>query len=262
MKVANATQPYTILRGLVGSSVHGLSLEGKGDRDEMAVAIEPPEFLIGLGRAKFETDKTFQQGFEQQIERTQPEGVRSEPGDLDRTTYSLRKWMRLACAGNPTILTLLFVPADDLNVATEFGMQLQENSSRILSKECGPKFLGYLRGQKDSMLGLRSKKVTRQDLIDAHGYDCKYAMHVLRLAIQGIEVLRDGKMTLPMPLDTRLLVRSVREGKLSMGEVLDLINTYENELVDALAKSKLPDQPDWAFLNSWLVRTYRESWGW
>ena len=36
--------------------------------------------------------------------RTQPEGVRSGPGDLDLIVYSLRKWMRLALTGNPTVL--------------------------------------------------------------------------------------------------------------------------------------------------------------
>lgn len=66
------------------------------------VCIEPPEYVIGLQR------------FEQYIYRTQPEGVRSGPGDLDLIVYSLRKWLRLALAGNPTILLPLFVPTDHL----------------------------------------------------------------------------------------------------------------------------------------------------
>jgi uncharacterized protein len=39
-----------ILRCVVGSTAHGLALEGKDDHDEMAVCLEPPEYVIGLER--------------------------------------------------------------------------------------------------------------------------------------------------------------------------------------------------------------------
>ena len=35
----------------MGLTVHGLHHKGQDDRDEMAIYLEPPEFLIGLGRA-------------------------------------------------------------------------------------------------------------------------------------------------------------------------------------------------------------------
>ena len=42
----------TILRATVGSTVHGLHHGGQDDRDEMAIFIEPPEYLIGLRLAR------------------------------------------------------------------------------------------------------------------------------------------------------------------------------------------------------------------
>jgi RNA repair pathway DNA polymerase beta family len=42
----------TILRGTVGSTAHGLHHGGQDDRDEMAVFVEPPEYLIGLALAR------------------------------------------------------------------------------------------------------------------------------------------------------------------------------------------------------------------
>jgi hypothetical protein len=36
----------TILRGLVGSSVHGLVLDGTDDRDEMGVCVEPRRYVV------------------------------------------------------------------------------------------------------------------------------------------------------------------------------------------------------------------------
>jgi uncharacterized protein len=106
----------TILQATVGSTVHGLHHGGQDDRDEMAVYIELPEFLVGLRRAPAIRGGLY--GFEHSVERTQPEGVRSGPGDLDLVAYSLRKWVRLALKGHPTILLLLFVP-DEFVVAPD-----------------------------------------------------------------------------------------------------------------------------------------------
>ena len=98
----------TILRATVGSTIHGLHHGGQDDRDEMAVYVEPPEFILGLARARGIRGGLY--GFEHYVERTQPEGVRSGPGDLDLVAYSLRKYVRLALKGHPTILLPLFAP--------------------------------------------------------------------------------------------------------------------------------------------------------
>ena len=122
----------TILRGTVGSTVHGLHHGGQDDRDEMAIFLEPPEFLVGLRTARG------QPGFEHYVERTQPEGARSGPGDLDLVAYSLRKWLRLAVAGNPTVLLLLFAPPEALLICTDAGRGLRELAPAIVSRRAGP----------------------------------------------------------------------------------------------------------------------------
>ena len=164
----------SIVRGLVGSTIHGLMLESQDDRDEMAVAIEPPEAALGLV------------GFDHWVYRTQPEGVRSGPGDLDLTTYALRKYARLAAAGNPTILLLLFVPSEHLVVQTPLGEQLQRLAPAFASKRAVVKFLGYMNNQRERLGGTRGQiRVNRPELIAAHGWDVKYCMHALRLAYRG-----------------------------------------------------------------------------
>src|SRR5436189_6090474 len=142
----------TILRGTVGSTVHGLHHGGQDDRDEMAVFVEPPEYLIGLRLARKHGVRNAYR-FEHWIERTQPEGARSGPGDLDLVAYSLRKYVRLALKGHPTILLLLFVPADLVHVCTELGHELRELRPALLSKRAGRGYLGYLRGRKERLLG-------------------------------------------------------------------------------------------------------------
>ena len=93
----NGSRVMGALRGVVGSTVHGLSNPGTDDRDEMGVYVEPPEYVAGL------------RPFEHGVFRTQPEGAPSGPGDLDLTIYGLRKSWRLALKGSPTVLLLLFI---------------------------------------------------------------------------------------------------------------------------------------------------------
>lgn len=120
---AAIAQQLTILRCQVGSGLHGTAIAGTDDRDEMGICLEPPDYVIGLRE------------FDQYVYRTQPEGVRSGHGDLDLTVYSLRKWMRLATTGNPTVLLPLFVPDEEIVTITDAGHGLRANADMILSRE-------------------------------------------------------------------------------------------------------------------------------
>lgn len=144
----------------MGSGLHGVTVEGTDDRDEMGVCIEPPDCVIGLSL------------FEQYLFRTQPEGARSGAGDLDLTVYSLRKWARLAAAGNPTVLLLLFVPPAEIVRIEWPGRELQDRAHLFLSRDAGRRFGGYLDAQRDRMLGQRSQRTNRPELVDVYGFDC------------------------------------------------------------------------------------------
>ncbi|MDX6547374.1 MAG: uncharacterized protein QOG33_924 [Gaiellales bacterium] len=238
-----------IIRGLVGSTIHGLMLEGQDDRDEMAVTIEPPEAVLGLV------------GFEHWVYRTKPEGVRSGPGDLDLTTYSLRKYARLAAAGNPTILLLLFIPPEHLVTQTPLGERLQELAPAFASKRAVAKFLGYMNNQRERLGGTRGQmRVNRPELIDAHGWDVKYGMHALRLAYQGLEYVETGRLTLPMAEPARSRVFSVRRGAVSREDVLEEISDIEVRTKRALELSELPERPNTAAITEFLVEAYQQAW--
>jgi uncharacterized protein len=239
----------TILRAVVGSTLHGLALEGTDDRDEMGVCIEPPEYVIGLRQ------------FEQWVYRTKPEGVRSEAGDLDLAIYSLRKYARLALNGNPTILLLLFAPPEYLLDLNEAGAELQALAPSFASKRAIRAFLGYLTAQKQRLLGERGQKRTkRPELEAAHGYDTKYAMHMLRLGYQGVEFGTTGRLTLPMDSEVRDHVMAVRRGELDLNHVLTAVGELEAELEGLLITSPLPDQPEREVVDDFLIRSYREAW--
>jgi hypothetical protein len=109
-----------ILRTQVGSGVHGTSISGQDDRDEMGICLEPPEFVTGLARVpngiRGEGPSVAFEQYERHTVWDKPGGLanRSGAGDLDVVIYSARKWARLALAGNPTVLLVLFVPDEEV----------------------------------------------------------------------------------------------------------------------------------------------------
>jgi predicted nucleotidyltransferase len=131
-----------------------------------------------------------------------PEGVPSSPGDLDLTIYGLRKFCRLAVKGSPTVLLLLlFIEGEHLLQTTPAGAELQALAPAFLSQRNGRAFLGYLGYQRRGLLGERHA-IRTCELAREHGYDTKYAMHALRIGIQGIELLQTGRISLPVPNHT------------------------------------------------------------
>jgi len=247
-------EQHTILRAPVGSTVHGLHLGGTDDRDEMGICLEDIGAAIGFRE------------FEQYIYRTAAERSRkhdapSQPGDLDLTIYSLRKFLRLAMQGNPTVLTLLFVPPEQCGVRDARGAQLQELAPAIISRQAGRRYLGYLESQRQRLVGERGQKPgNRPELEERFGFDTKYAMHILRLGHQGVELLSTGRLTLPMPEPARQHVRDVREGRVTLNDVLGEAGELERQLKDLLSESPLPEQPDLARVEVWMLAMYLENW--
>ncbi len=239
----------TILRVLVGSGLHGTAVEGQDDRDEMGICVEPPEYVIGL------------RTFEQYIFRTQAEGVRSGPGDLDLIIYSLRKWVRLALDGNPTILLPLFVPDAEVVSIDELGAELRANAGLFVSRAAGRRFAGYLRTQRERMLGVRGGRHTnRPELVEQYGFDTKYAMHMVRLGVQGVELLETGRITLPIAEPWLSWLRDLRQGRHTRDEALAAAAELEARLDVLEATSPLPPHPDRAAADRWLVDAYGRAW--
>lgn len=225
----------TILRCQVGSGVHGTSIKGHDDRDEMGIAIEPPEYVVGLRR--------FEQ-YEYHTAWERPGGLanRSGPGDLDETIYSARKWMRLALNGNPTVLLPLFVPESEIVLITTLGRELRDLTPVIVSRQAGHRFAGYLQAQRRGLLSHdgKGRDVTRPELIEQYGWDTKFGGHMVRLGYQGIELLETGRITLPMPEPERAIVREIRTGGISMTDALRLAEEQEGRIRELIAESRLP----------------------
>jgi uncharacterized protein len=256
----------TILRVQVGSGVHGTSITGQDDRDEMGLCLEPRQFVTGLARVPDGTNGMgpsvrFEQ-YERHTAWDRPGGLanRSGAGDLDVIIYSARKWARLALAGNPTVLLVLFVPDEEVVFRDQAGAELTANADRFVSRLAAGRYLGYLRAQKAAMTGQAGAHTNRPELVAVHGYDTKYAMHALRLGLQGVELLTTGRVTLPVPEPHRAYLRSIRRGERPLAEVLDAVSAAETRLAGLQDNPALSAQPDRRWVDDWLHRSYMAFW--
>jgi uncharacterized protein len=258
----------TILRCQVGSGLHGISVSGQDDRDEMGICIEPPSYVIGVRSFDPHTianpgDLFRQYEWHSAWERGGVH-VPSGPGDLDITIYSLGKWARLALAANPTILLPLFAPESECTILTPLGRELREIAPAFISRRAADTFAGYLDRQRDNLLSHdgKGRDVTRPELIRRYGWDVKYGGHMIRLGLQGVELLQTGRITLPMPADQRELVRSVRLGQRTMRQALGIAEDLSNQLAALARRSPLPGEPDRERVDQWLVSAYQRKWKW
>lgn len=244
----------TVLRGLVGSTVYGINVaDGTEDRDEMGVCIEPMSEVLSL-------DAPFQQFiYRSAVERTGDHNARSSAGDLDLTVYSLRKYLRLALKGNPTIIGLLFNPQP--LVKTTVGQELIDLRRYIISKRAGSAFLGYMKAQRERMQGERGGRHGVRHKHRTEGYDTKYAMHLLRLGLEGIELMRDGWITLPMLDQHKDFLLSVRRGEVTEETVIDYAETYERELKHLLETTTcVRERPNALLVEEWMNQKYEKAW--
>ena len=243
-----------ILRSVVGSGVHGIAIEGTDDHDEMGVYIEPASYVLGVG-----TDRS------DYVWRTQPEGVRSGHGDTDLILYSLRKYLRLAIKGNPTVMLPLFAPEESLIVVTPLGQELRALRTAFMSRLAVERFLGYMHSQHERMLGQSKRNVpNRPELIERYGWDVKYGSHALRLAYQGLEIAETGFLTLPMPATERERVLAVKRGEAPRAEVSAEITRLEMAVRRLLDEdlTPLPPTADLPRITEWAIHAQRQFWGW
>jgi hypothetical protein len=158
------------------------------------------------------------------------------------------------------VLLVLFVPDQEVVFRNEAGAELTANAHRFVSRLAAARYLGYLKGQKAAMCGRAGAHTNRPELVAVHGYDTKYAMHALRLGLQGIELLTTGRITLPVPEPHRRYLRSIRRGERQRAEVLDAVSETEARLAQLRDSAFLADQPDRHWVDDWLHRSYLGFW--
>ncbi len=239
----------TILLVEVGSTAHGTGIPGGEDYDQLGVVVETPQQVLGLD----------ERGFATVMQRTQPEGARSGPGDIDRTLYPLRRFLRLAASGNPSILMAMWAPVDH---ATDAGRSLQALGDSFIGRHIVPRYRGYMQSQARRLLGTAggTHGRPRPELVAAHGYDTKYAMHSARLGYQCIELLTTGRLELPVQGPPADWLRAVRRGEIEFGEWWERVLALDVRLAELQTDGRLPEGPDRDRIERFSIETHRSMW--
>lgn len=119
-------------------------------------------------------------------------------------------------------------------------------------------FQKHLRVKKvlESITERLDKLTNRHELILKHGYDTKFAMHLLRLLLEGKELLNTGKIEFPLKKKDFLL--DVKKGRYTINEIMSISEQFENEILIDKENSKLPNAPSFDDANNLVKKIVKE----
>jgi len=214
---------YVIYRCVVGSRAYGLDREDS-DFDRRGVYLPPAHMQWSL------------YGVPEQLENA----------ETDECYWELQKFLTLALKANPNVLEVLYSPM--VEHATPLGRELLDMRQAFLSKLVYQTYNGYVMSQFSKL----ERSVHSRGEIK-----WKHAMHLIRLLLSGITVLREGLV--PVRVDEhRDMLLAVRDGRMPWEDVdawrLELHRRFDA----AFTATALPDRPDYEAANAFLVRARRD----
>jgi uncharacterized protein len=247
VRLSGFERPETLVHLFIGGSeLHGAKVGETDDTDLYGVYIEDPEHALGLNSR------------EHFVWSTAGDDRRNGPDDVDVTLYSLRKWAGMAAKGNATALHFLFANPHDVDPHTWH--KIQKDQSVFLSRTSAKQFLGFADSQFKRLTGEKGsgKKGQRPEYIGKFGYDTKAAMHGLRLLYECMELMQNGRITLPRP-EKDLLIE-VRGGSWTLERVLQHAQRLFKDVDDSVAKSPLPEKVKRSAISKLIARVHLEFW--
>jgi len=235
---------HLIMACIGGSQAHGAKGGATDDTDWYGLYIPPPARVLGLDRE------------EHFVFTTGGQLGGNGPQDVDVCLYTLIKWAGLAAKGNPSALHFLFAP---LAFTTEAWNRVSARPELFLAKGHLKPFLGFADDQLKRLLGQKGQRnIHRAELEQQHGYDTKYAMHVVRLYGEAKELMQTGHISLPRPNKDELI--AIREGKYTLSEIRELADQLESEALAAQATSPLPNLIDRDAISTLIAQTQLHHW--
>ena len=133
--------------------------------------------------------------------------------------------------------------------STAVGEYIREHRCDFLHKGAWHKFKGYAYSQLNR---IRTKTPTgkRAELAQKHGYDVKFAYHVVRLLLEVEQILLHRDIDLDRD---REQLKSIRRGEWSLVQLDEWAQNNEKFLEAAYHTSTIPHEPDEELLRSHLM---------
>ena len=211
-----------IYRCIVGSQAYGLA-DSESDIDRRGVYLPPAELHWSLYGV--------------------PEQLECE--ETQEAYWEVQKFLVLALKANPNVLECLYTPL--VEKTTPLADELLGMRSIFLSRLVYQTFNGYVMSQFKKM---------QADIRNQGQVKWKHVMHLIRLLISGISVLREG--VVPVRADKhREQLLAIKRGEVAWDETEKWRRSLHAEFDKALAATKLPERPDYEKANDFLVKARR-----
>jgi uncharacterized protein len=213
-----------IYRCVIGSQAYGLA-DAESDVDRRGIYLPAADLHWSL------------YGVPEQLENQ----------ETQEAYWELQKFLVLALKANPNVLECLYTPL--VEKATPLAEELLAMKALFLSRTVYQTYNGYVMSQFKKM---------QADLRNHGQVKWKHVMHLIRLLLSGIGVLRDGVVPVRVS-DHRDRLLSIRGGEVPWEEVENWRLSLHQEFNTAFENTKLPERPNYERINAFLISARRRA---
>lgn len=255
-KIVKNVEPFILenvqYETIMGSQAYGVSNDDS-DMDIYAVTIPPKEMVFphmqgvipGFGKDA------------KQFNTYQQHHIEYDGKTYDLNVYNIVKYFQLVMDNNPNMIDSLFVRQQSVTHQTKIGQMIRDNRSLFLHKGAWHRFRGYAYAQ---LKKVKNKKPegSRKELVEKHGYDTKFAYHLIRLLDEVEQIMEYGDIDL---MRDKERLKAVRNGQFTLEELEEWFYAKEKGLESLYQNSTLPKYPDEDKIKQLLLDCLEEFYG-
>lgn len=236
----------TVYLTKMGSVAYGVS-SNNSDIDVYGFCV-PPKNIIFPHTAGI-IYKFGDQG--EQFDQWQQHHVDWNAKQYDFQVFSIIKYFNLCAENNPNALDSLFTRRASVIHSTPLSEHLRSQRTSFLHKGSYHKLRGYAYSQLSKIKNkVNSSNPKRAADIEEHGYDTKFAYHVVRLVLQAHQILVEHDLDIMRNAE---ILNSVRRGEWSLERLENWFDNQEKVMDQLYASSTLRHKPDYGVIKKLLV---------
>ena len=215
---------HVIFQCVIGSQAYGLAGDGS-DVDRRGVYLPPADLHWSLA------------GVPEQL----------ECHETQEAYWEIQKFLVLALKANPNVLECLYSPI--IEKATPLAVEMIAMREAFLSKLVYQTYNGYVMSQFKKM---------QADIRNQGKVKWKHVMHLIRLLLSGIHVLKEGIVPVHVEKHRDELL-AIKRGEVRFEDADEWRKSLHREFDDAFATTRLPERPDYERVNGFLIKVRRSA---
>lgn len=211
-----------IFRCVIGSRAYGLDDE-ESDIDRRGIFLPPADLHWSLFSV--------------------PEQLENDA--TQEAYWELQKFLILALKANPNVLECLYSPI--VETATPLAQELLDMRSNFLSRLVYQTYNGYVMSQFKKM---------QADIRNQGQVKWKHVMHLIRLLLSGITILREAFVPVQVG-EHRDALLAIKMGVMPWNEIDAWRVALHKKFDRAFEETQLPERPDYERVDNYLIKARR-----